>query len=68
VLTVVLYIVFIVRVLRQSSQAEKYTSRKSFVFTFLLAFGLMAWFLTLNYNAIMWLPLVVALAHRKLST
>jgi O-antigen ligase len=68
VLTVVFYIAFIVRVLRQSSQAEKNASRKSFVLTFLFAFGLMAWFLTLNYNSIMWLPLVIALAHGKLST
>jgi O-antigen ligase len=68
VLTVVLYIAFIVRVLRQSSRAEEDATRKSFVLTFLLAFGLMALFLTLNDNAIMWLPLVVALAHRKLST
>jgi hypothetical protein len=68
VLTVVFYIAFIVRVLRQSSQAEKDASRKSFVLTFLFAFGLMAWFLTLNYNSIMWLPLVIALAHGKLST
>jgi O-antigen ligase len=68
VLTVALYIAFIVWVLRQSGRAEEDAGRKSFVLTFLFAFGLMALFLTLNYNSIIWLPLVVALAHGKWST
>jgi O-antigen ligase len=65
-LAIALYVAFIVYALFRSRRAREDASRRSFVVTLLFAFGLLALFLTLNYNAIMWFPLVITLAHWRL--
>jgi O-antigen ligase len=68
VLVIVLYITLIVRALFQHyGEGEDAAIRERCVLTLILAFGLLGFFLTLNYYSIVWFPLVIALAHHRLS-
>ena len=68
VLVIILYITLVVRALSQyQGEGEDAARRKRCVLTLIFAFSLLACFLTLNYYSIVWFPLVIALAHHKLS-
>jgi O-antigen ligase len=66
-LAIAFYVTFVALALSKSRRAGGNTNRRSLVLTLLFACGLIGLFLTMNYNSILWLPLVLALADSKLA-
>lgn len=65
-LVIILYVTFSVRAIIKS-RTEGGANWRGPSIVLLFAFGLSAMFLDLNYNSILWLPLVVALAYSKIA-
>ena len=66
IFAVVLYIAFTAGALSRSCRAGEDTDRKAFILTLSFAFGLLCAFLVMQFLALVWLPLVLALAHLHL--
>ena len=66
-LAIALYVAFVARALIRSHRARGDANRRSFTLALIFAFGMIGAFLTFNHNAILWLPLVVALADLRMA-
>ena len=62
------YFILLRYALVRSYHAQENKYRRSLIATLLLAFFLVGFFLDISHNSILWLPLVLALAHLSMSS
>jgi O-antigen ligase len=62
------YFILLRHALIRSYHAQENKHRRSLIATLLLAFFLVGFFLDVSHNSILWLPLVLALAHLSMSS
>ncbi len=67
-LALLVYVISVVRALSRGRSTGGDSGDRGPILVLISAFALMAVFLTMNYNSILWFPLVIALAHAKPSS